>query len=259
MVSIGGGKQESKPERVNVWNKGQKALWDPLWKMAKTGLTSEVPAYPGQMYVPKTAEETAYLNSVPQLANELATSRTAYSKPAFDINPETTEQYYQDVIKNPMLKQWEETVEPTIRSAYAGPGYWGGARANAQMEGAEDLATNLASERAKLYYADEQARRQAAEAASQRSAQYGDQSIASQAAIIGEAGAYSRAIDQEKVTADLQRWLAGETVDGQVPTQYNPFLQVVYNLLGLQQYAVGTKSSGFDASLGIMSNYTGEK
>ena len=66
---------------------------------------------------------------------------------------------------------------------------------------------------------------------------------ATEAGILGTAGGYSRMIDQEKVTADLQRWLMGEEVEGVAPTMYNPFLQLAYQLLGLEPYALGTKAS----------------
>jgi len=35
----------------------------------------------------------------------------------------------------------------------------------------------------------------------------------------------------------------GEEVEGAAPTMYNPFLQLAYQLLGLEPYALGTKAS----------------
>jgi hypothetical protein len=58
-------------------------------------------------------------------------------------------------------------------------------------------------------------------------------------------------IDQERVAADMQRWLMGEEVDGVKPTQYNPFLQLIFQALGLQQYALGSKSSSTSGSFGL--------
>jgi hypothetical protein len=64
------------------------------------------------------------------------------------------------------------------------------------------------------------------------------------------AAEYSRSIEQEKVFADVQRWLMGETVNGVTPTQYNPFMQSVFQALGLQPIAIGTSTSGHTYSFG---------
>ena len=64
----------------------------------------------------------------------------------FRTTPEQTQQYFTDVIKNPYTKQYKETVNPAIKEAFSGPGYWGSARATAEAKGAQDLADTLNTE-----------------------------------------------------------------------------------------------------------------
>lgn len=251
MISFGKEKARTEPTRTEVWAPEQQALFKMLAPIIQKGLTEPVAKYPGQMFVPKTPEEEAYLGRVPGLAEQIAAARGRLRQPAYEITPETTEQYYQEAIRAPAMREWGETVEPLIREAYAGPGYWGSARAGAQVRGAEELATTLGKQRAELYYADEMAKRTAAEAAAGREATYGLPYAAGEAEMLGTAGAYARQVEQEKVLADLQRWLMGEEIEGVSMEAYSPYMQLAFQLLGLSPYVVSTsgKSTGFD--LGI--------
>ena len=251
-ISASGSKSTSKPVKVSMWDPGQEATMAGLWPQIAGGLGEAAPTYPKSMYVPKTAEEQAYLQAVPGLAGEVGAARGRLGQPSFAPTPETTEEFYQQAIRAPMMQEWGETVEPAIREAYAGPGYWGSARAGAQAKGAETLATTLGAKRAELAYQDELARRGALETAAGREATYAGPMATTEAGMLGTAGEYSRMIDQEKVTADLQRWLMGEEVEGVTPTMYNPFLQLAYQLLGLEPYALGTKavSKSFGGGVG---------
>lgn len=249
-ISGGGSKQKSRPVKVSMWSPEQETVSKALWPQIEQGL-SGTPSYPGQMYVPKTQEEKAYLERTPQLAGDLAGMRARLGQPAYQITPEATEQYYQQSIKAPMMREWEETVEPSIRESYAGPGYWGSARAEAQVEGAENLSTELGRQRGELYYKDELARRSALESAAGREASYGLPYATGEAQMLGSAGEYSRMIDQEKVSADLQRWLMGESVGGVSNAAYSPYMQLAFQFLGLDPYALGTKSEGKSFQGGI--------
>ena len=253
-VSASGSKSTSKPVRVGMWNPGQEALWASMWPQLQPGVTGGVPAYPKQMYIPRTPEEEAYLQEVPRLATELGAERAKMGQPAYQITPETTEEFYRTGIRAPMMQEYREITEPGIREAYAGPGYWGSARAQAQALGAEHLATTLGQARAQLAYQDELARRQALTEAAGREATYGPAAIQEQAGMLGAAGEYARGIEQERVAADLQRWLMGETVEGVTPAQYSPFYQLVFQALGLTPYALGQKSEAksFGGGVSVM-------
>jgi len=252
-ISFGSTKSKSSPVRVNMYTPEQQEMMTALGIQIKPGVEGNVPAYPGQMFTPQTPEETAYFQSVSggQSARQEAIDKMLSGKPAYDITPETTEELYQAGVKAPMMQEYKEITEPAIRESFAGPGYWGSARAEAQVTGAEHLATTLGAKRAELAYADEQARRAALESGAGRMAA-GEAAAVAEAGVMGTAGQYSRMIDQEKVTADLQRWLMGETVEGVTPTQFNPFLTLAFSFLGLDPYQLGTESKSSGWNVGIL-------
>lgn len=251
MVRIGGSSSKSKTTRLPAWSPEQRRVMSTLAEAIQRGLQEPVPAYPGRLYIPRTAEEEVYFQRVPALVQELAEARARLGQPAYTVTPETTEQFYQQAIRAPALREWQEVVEPAIREAYTGPGYWGSARAEAQRKAAEDLATTLAARRAELAYQEELARRQALEAAAAREAQYMLPMTTAEAQTLGTAGEYARMIEQEAALAGLQRWLMGEQVAGVTPTQYNPFLQLGFQLLGLSPYVYGQTSRSYGFGLGI--------
>jgi len=250
-ISFGKQKATSKPVQLPAWAPEQWGAMRPLAAAIQRGVEQPVPAYPGQMYVPRTPEEEAYFQQVPGVAEQIAQARVRLGQPAYEITPETTEQYYQQAIKAPTMKEWKEAVEPAIREYYAGPGYWGSARAGAQAKGAETLATELMAKRAELYRQDEMARRQALENAAGRAAVYTLPYAAGQAEMLGTAGQYARGVEQERSLADINRWLMGETVEGVSPTQYNPFVQLAFQLLGLSPYEYGQKTTQSGWNFGI--------
>lgn len=75
------------------------------------------------------------------------------------ITPDMASRTFEQAVANPSLKQWEETWKPGIREEYAGPGYWGSARADAVTKGARDLGDWLGSERANWMWNADQANR----------------------------------------------------------------------------------------------------
>ena len=172
-VSFGGGGESSssKPVRLPLWSPGQRKLWkEDLYPYLKEGMEGPATSYPRQLFVPRTEEEEAYFGMssgyspdiATQMAKDLATRKAAMADslndPAFSINKEATDAFFQKSIKAPMMQEYNEIVDPGIREAFAGPGYWGSERARAQMQGAEHLATTLGSQYGQLQYADEQAR-----------------------------------------------------------------------------------------------------
>lgn len=61
------------------------------------------------------------------------------------------EEYYQNAIYNPTLKQYQEDVLPTIQEAFAGPGtFWGSERAIAEQKAGQNLEDYLTQRRAEL-------------------------------------------------------------------------------------------------------------
>jgi hypothetical protein len=80
----------------------------------------------------------------------------------FITTPEQTQSYFKGTIADPATKQFQEVVNPTIKEAYSGPGYWGSARANAQVDASKDLADSLNTEWARLNWDVNQANKQGA-------------------------------------------------------------------------------------------------
>lgn len=249
-------KSSSTPTRMNMWNSWQEDLFGQMANQAYTGLTKGAPSYPRTMYVPRTPEEQQFFNlSTPEAYNlpgrQAALTQVLSGKPNYEVGPEWANQYYEQAIRPIAMREWEETTLPQIRESFAGPGYWGSERARTETKAARDLSTDLTAQKSKLMYDEELARRQAFESAANRQASTALQ--AEQAALegIGSAGQYSRMIEQERVLADLQRWLAGETVDGVTPTQYNPYLAIALSLMGLNQYQLGYNQSQSGGSSGF--------
>lgn len=281
-ISFGGGgeKSESKPVPVNVWNKKQRELGDLLGERLQEMYSRGVPRYPGDLYTPTTDLEAAYLSGdTSAFAADLAkyralgesTWQNALSRagtPTFTPNTEMSEQYYQDFIKTPYMKEFAEVYEPGIRELYVGPNFHSSARVEAQREGYENLATTLGAKRAELFYQDELARREALESAAMREAQLGQltpqmTAALSESALYGqsyidqvakERAALSREIEQEEKMAQFQRWLMGETMGGETPTQYDPYTQLMFQFLNLEPIVVAgaSKSKGFNANFGFM-------
>lgn len=61
------------------------------------------------------------------------------AQPQAPITEESAARMFQSIYGDPARKEYKETVAPAIKEEFAGPGYWGGARARAGMEGSQDL------------------------------------------------------------------------------------------------------------------------
>lgn len=260
MVSFGGSSQSSssKPTRVPLWTKQQKEIARELAPIIRTGLQGPAPTYPKELYVEQTPLEQQYLTTMGSLPQDYAAASEAIKqvmsgKIPYEIGPEFAEKFYQEAIRPTALREFQDIYLPQLKESFAGPGYWGSARALAESKAAYDLAQDLAARRAALMYQEELARRQAAEAAAQRQAQASMAMYPQTIGAMQEAGAYQRGIEQERVLADFQRWLMGEQVEGASPMMYNPYIQIALDFLGLRPFAIGqtSKSSGFGFSFGI--------
>lgn len=68
------------------------------------------------------------------------------------FTPEDTENFFNRAIRDPQIKGFQEQVLPSIAESFAGPGFFGAARSQAQTKAATDLASNLGSQRAALEF-----------------------------------------------------------------------------------------------------------
>lgn len=105
---------------------------------------------PAQQY---TGEYTAPVSSGEQTAIDRNARLSALGEKGLEplLAGEFPEDYYQNTLYKPMLKQWQEDVQPQVEESYAGPGgYWGSARAGAVGKGYRDLMDTLAAKRSEL-------------------------------------------------------------------------------------------------------------
>lgn len=145
----------------------------------------------------------------------------------FIKSPQQTQDYFQNVIKNPAIKNYSEITNPAIKEAFSGPGYWGSARATAEAKAGQDLADNLNTDWSKLNWDTQEANKKGA------LSQYG----------LGEA---QRSIDQQKIAADMQKF----EEEGLLTDPNN--INILLSLLGMNYSTSSSKgsSSGWGANLG---------
>lgn len=80
-----------------------------------------------------------------------------YSQEAIDT-------LFRSAYEQPARRQWSEFIQPTIREAYSGPGFWGTSRMEAEKQGAQDLSNWLGEQYGSLRWGAEEANRALAEA-----------------------------------------------------------------------------------------------
>jgi hypothetical protein len=237
-----------------MWNKEQRDIFKLLFGFVNPN--QEVPRYPGQMYVPQLPQESPYFQLANQTAGQYQSRSQALltalsGKPAYEINPEISANYFEQSIRPGMTREFRDVIIPGVKEAYAGPGYWGSARADAQANATEKFAENLMATKSGITYQDELMRRQSLENAANRQAGTALPAYEAMMSDVGTAGSYARMIKEQEVLSQYQRWLSGEEVDGVSPLQYNPFIQLAFQYLGLQPFGYGQQSSGSSRSQGF--------
>lgn len=66
------------------------------------------------------------------------------------ITPEQTDAYFRNTIQNPAQYQFQTNTAPGIREEFAGPGYWGSARAGAVAKAGSEMQNWLGTQKAGL-------------------------------------------------------------------------------------------------------------
>lgn len=100
-----------------------------------------------------------------QAGTGLLTGATGAQK----ITPELASSTFGKAVEDPTMKSWGETWKPAIKEEYAGPGYWGSARADAVTKGGKDVADWLGGQRADWMWNADAANRAIDEAKAGRS------------------------------------------------------------------------------------------
>ena len=154
---------------------------------------------------------------------------------------------------DPARKQFGEYTAPLIREEYAGPGYWGSARAGEVSRQATDLEDDLRAERSQFLWDTEMTNRALQEARAQRALQgvplamqYSQlptleaQNRLSGLRDIFSFGQAEQAQRQAEINADIQRFMEANRIT-------NPEdIQIILSLLGMSY----TTSTGMADSAG---------
>lgn len=204
---------------------------DPYW--------NQFPQQPGQPAQPGQQVSTG--NQAFD-AREAAIQRALSGAPAYQVDPQATQNYW-----NQYLQPQVDKMQRQLNEQYA-PGIFSGGRDIAQGE----FSTGVLGQYANLAYQDEQSRRQALTDAANRSANVAPTAWGQQTANMQNAGSLARSIDEKRLTTDYQRWMAGEPdpTTGEVNQFTNPYRALALQLLGLSPNVYGTETNAHGAGMG---------
>ena len=82
--------------------------------------------------------------------SELQQQAVDFAPDALFRTPEQEQQLFQQGIRDPALREFQQTTIPNISESFAGPGFFGSARAQEQVRAGEDLAFGLSQARSGL-------------------------------------------------------------------------------------------------------------
>jgi len=169
-------------------------------KYVKTALQAYGPAleqgqisYPGERVAPFTTGQQAALGQTEGFLDQFAPQRempmfgegaSALSgilsgqTGAQSITPEMTENLFRRAYEEPRTRYFEKYERPLAREEYAGPGFWGSARARAVSEKGREMGEWLGEQRGELDWQTEMYNRQLAEDKARRTQAGIDQALA---------------------------------------------------------------------------------
>ena len=195
------------------------------------GLAGATP-YTGKLTAGLSEGEQAVID---QLMAYYPTATGAFQQVA-SISPEELEERWKTQYYDPAMKIWSEVTEPAIREAYGGPGgYYSSERQRAQVQSAEDLATEMAASRSEYMT---EAENRALEAI---------MSQAEYAGTVADVSSAQREVEQASLTAQYDEWLRTQP-------ENSPYIEYIISLLNIptETYTYGKgKSMSQNTSVGI--------
>lgn len=132
-----GSSPKIRTEIISRWSPEQQALFKRMFRDIRAGMR-------GWTQSPEYLRYKEFLEGYEPWYRGLV--QEAYS-------PEAATRYFRDVLE----PTWEASILPRLRAEYAGPGYWGSARAEAVRKSLSDLGRM----QGEMLYGTEMARRQA--------------------------------------------------------------------------------------------------
>lgn len=234
----------STTQTSNKYTAEQQALLSALTQQAGKGLGTGAEIYAGDMWAGVNPYEVDFLqgDSPNQQYREAAVRSALSGAPAYEVNDQSTQEYW-----DKYLKPQVDTQQRALNEQYA-PGIFSGGRDIAQGQ----FNTGVLGEYANLAYKDEQARRQALTEAANRQANVAPYAWANNAEYESKAAALARDIEEKKITSNYQRWMSGEPdpVTGVVNQSANPYRALAEQLLGISPYVYQQNVNSQGAGLG---------
>jgi len=270
-MSVGGGQKESKESSVAKTPEQTEWLTQALDLYGPT-LGQGQKSFPGDRVAPLTETQTqasdvqGFLDKfspyrdMPMFGETGSALQGALSGTtgATPISQGQADEYFNQVTAAPAAARWEKFTKPGIREEFAGPGYWGGARAGAVTQAGTELSNWLGTERAQLGWDVAQSNQGIAEAKAGRALsaigpgmQYGQAPTQeAQQKLQGRQDIFNLASvpqqqQQAEINAAMQQFAEANAITD--PED----LKTLMTLLGLNFSTASGSSSGWDANFGI--------
>lgn len=213
-----------------------------------------VPAYQGGFTAPldslygqaRSLAQSLFGGSAQQLRGQTnsALSNVLSGRPSYQVDPQTTANYFQQAVVNPALRTYDRDIKPRINEAFntAGNGVFSSRQSEAQGQYLSDMQTGFGQQLATLQQQNQGLQAQLNEGAATRqlqgigqASQYGNQPLI-QAGLLEQLGSPFQNQAQLGINAQFQEWLRTQPYN-------NPYLQ-----LGLQASSVNAVSPYLQSS-----------
>jgi hypothetical protein len=207
--ALGGGEQAYPGTTV--------AEFTPAQKAAMSGVTDYLKAFSPDMKMPGFEETGSALKGI--LSGQAG---------ATPITPQQTSAFFKSAYQEPATRYFSEYTRPLIREEYAGPGFWGSARAQAVTKAGREMGQWLGQRRGELEWQTGETNRaiQEAKAGRQLSAipmgmEYaGQPTREAQARLAGRQGVFGFASvgqqqRQREIDAAIDKWRSGKRLTDQ--------------------------------------------
>ena len=156
-VSNSSGHTSSSSSGESGWNKWQEQLGQPWTGLGNDAINWIQNSYRyGQPALKDVVQGVMGWTNTPPIQYQ-----TGWDALASAFKPTATQEFYENSIRNPALREWQQVTLPALQEAYAGD-YYHSDRMRRQAELARDLALNLANKRADLEYQSQEAAKQRA-------------------------------------------------------------------------------------------------
>lgn len=184
---------------------------------------------------------------------------------AAPITPQQTQSFFKSAFQEPAQYQFSEYTRPLIREEYAGPGFWGSARAGAVSKAGQELGQWLGQKRGELEWQVGEANRGIAEAKAGRALagvplgmEYAGQPtreaatrLAGRQGVFGFAGAVQQQ-RQAEIGAAMQKFAEGKRLTDQEN------LNVLMGLLSMSYQTTAENRQGPGLGYSLLSGLGGE-